>query len=255
MQQRESSRMVKSVINGFELVGRLQALGGATLTELAGDMNLAKSTVHNYLTTLETLGYVVNEDGTYRLGLRFLTHGIAAKRALGLQIFVSDHLLSIGGNIPYPTWWVCEELGRGIFLGGAVSQEDDPIYGRMGKRSYLHTHAPGKAILAQLSDEHVRQIIDRWGLPERTERTTTDGESLLDELDEIRERGIAVSDSEAILGVLSVGVSFQDSMGRTHAIGTFCFAREVHLSRAEEIGELLLDEVDTIESKLYRGER
>jgi DNA-binding IclR family transcriptional regulator len=254
MSQEESSRMVKSVMTAFELVGRLQALGGATLTELAGDLDLAKSTVHNYLKTLETLGYVVNEDGRYRLGVRFLTHGIAAKRALGLRSLVSDNLSSIGEDIPYPTWWVCEELGRGIFLERAVPQEYEPVYGRMGKRSYLHTHAPGKAILARLSDKHVRQIVDRWGLPGRTERTTTGRNLLFDELDEIRERGIAVSDSEAILGVLSVGVNFQDSRGRTHAIGTFCFAREIHPSRAEEIGELLLDKVGIIESKLHRGE-
>ncbi|WP_245957315.1 helix-turn-helix domain-containing protein [Haloplanus rubicundus] len=42
----------------------------ATVTELAADLDASKSTIHNHLTTLVELGYVVTEGNVYHLGLR-----------------------------------------------------------------------------------------------------------------------------------------------------------------------------------------
>jgi IclR family acetate operon transcriptional repressor len=244
------SRKVKSVDRAFELISCLQRLGGASLTELAEEMDLAKSTVHNYLVTLEDLGYVVNEGGTYRLGLRFLTHGIAARKLVGLEDLIHDHLSTVADDISYPTWWMCEEFGRGFFLDGKVPEGSDRIYGRVGRRSYLHTHALGKAILAERSNDQVREIVGRWGLPVRTERTTTDLETLLDDLRTIRNEGFAVSDGESALGVLSVGAGFRDKKGRIHAIGSFCFTREVHSTQIDELGQRLEEAATLIENQI-----
>ena len=146
------ARQVKSVKTAFRLVTVLQSLGSATLTELANHLDLATSTVHNYLATLESMGYVVQTDGQYRLGLHFLTHGEAAKRSLGGHDLVLDALPAIAADVSYPTWWVKEETGHGVFLEKALPSEREVLYGRVGKRSYLHTHAPGKAILAAIPD-------------------------------------------------------------------------------------------------------
>lgn len=46
-----------------------------TVSELAVEQDIPTSTAHVHLKTLHSLGYVIKEDGAYRLGLRFLCDG------------------------------------------------------------------------------------------------------------------------------------------------------------------------------------
>lgn len=249
------ARQVQSVRTTFRIINLIQNLGSVTPSDLADELELSKSSVHNYLATLEAEGYVVKEGRSYRLGLRFLTHGIAAKKALGMEKPVSSALKSICESLSYPTWWVVEELGRGIFLEGATPDGQTSTYGDIGKRSYLHTHALGKAILAESPDEYVDQVIERYGLPEQTMRTTTNPDDLHKEITEIRERGFAISEGQAVLGILSVGVGFKDQEGRLHAIGIFENSRELVGNQVDEIGRQLVDFVDLLEQDLQRGDQ
>lgn len=244
------SRQVQSVTTAFTIINELQNRGSATPSQLTDQLDLSNSSIHNYLSTLEHEGYVVNEGGRYRLGLRFLTHGIAAKNTLGIQNIVREALQSIATEFSYPAWWVAEEFGRGLFLDGVVPEDQTATYGNVGKRSYLHTHALGKAILALSSDKYVEQVIERYGLAEQTMRTTTDTDSLFEELDEIRDRGFEVSDGEAVLGIISLGAAFKDTEGRVHAIGVFGNSRDLAGTQAEEMGSQLRNTVDALARRL-----
>jgi len=241
-----SSRQVQSVGTAFRLVGLLQDLDGATTQDLASRLDLAKSTVHNYLGTLESLGYVVEREGTYRLGLRFLTHGMAAKSGLPDRDRVSGVLEALARDLSQPVWWIVAEHGRGLFVGSAAPEDGQAIYGRLGKRSYLHTHAPGKAILAQLPDEAVAEIAEYHGLPVHTRQTTTDLEALRGDLEVVRDRGYAVSDGEAALGIRSIGVAFQGSGGHDHALGVFGFSHDFGANREADVSAALQEAVETL---------
>lgn len=246
-----SSRHVNSVQTAFLVIEVLQNQDGATVADLTERLDLAKSTIHNYLNTLESMGYVVNRDGTYRVGLRFFTHGMAARNGLGVGDTVRAALSEVAEEISQTAWWVFEELGRGFFLEKVVPNEGQRIYGRVGKRSYLHTHGPGKAILAQLPREYVREIVDHHGLPVHTNRTVTDAGTLFGELDRIREQGYAFTDGEAALGVQSIGVSFRDHRDRSHAIGVFGYSHEFSgESLDEDIPFVLQAAVQDIRSSL-----
>jgi len=240
------ARRVKSVTTAIELINRIQTLGGATPAQLTRALDLSKSSVHNYLGTLETEGYVVNDGGIYRLGLRFLTHGIGAKRSLSTDRPVVDVVESVAERFAQPTCWVTEELGRGYVIERAAV-EDGPRYGSVGKRSYLHADAPGKAILALADGAFLEAVRERHGFPERTRKTTTDPDRLRAELATIRERGFAVSDGEAVLGIASIGVGFRDADGRRHAIGVFGHSRNFAGRAAEDVGRELVDIVDGLD--------
>ncbi|MHB9286482.1 IclR family transcriptional regulator [Halobacteriales archaeon Cl-PHB] len=241
MIQESSSRDVKSVRTAFRIVDILQAQDGATMNDLVNKLALAKSTIHNYLGTLQSMGYVVERDGTYRLGLHFLTHGMAAKNGLEVGDAVSEVLQTLSESLSQVAWWVVEEHGRGVFVAKSTPDGEDPIYGRVGKRSYLHTHAPGMAILARSSPEFVEAVVDYHGLPVHTQRTTTDLEDLRADLEEIREQGYAVSDGEAALGVRSVGVSFEGPAGNSHGIGVFGHSHDFGVPSEQDIHSVLRD--------------
>lgn len=250
-----SSRQIKSVQTAFQLVATIQNHGGATLNELSEQSGLAKSTVHNYLGTLASMGYVRKSDRVYRLGLKFLTHGMAARNSLGIRDVVRHFLADVADETGQPTWWVVEEIGRGIFVEKLPETDSAEIYGRVGKRSYLHTHAPGKAILAKLSDDYVHEIVEHEGLPVHTNRTITDSEELFADLKRIRERGYAVSDGEAALGVQSIGVAFEGPHGFVHGLGVFGYSHDIGGSNLEStVPRLLEDAVDEIGQSLAEGE-
>ncbi|UHQ96201.1 IclR family transcriptional regulator [Natrinema halophilum] len=249
-----TSRQVQSVRTAFHLVNMIQEFNGATLAELVEHHDLAKSTIHNYLATLEGLGYVVNENGTYRLGLRFLTHGMSAKKSVAVQTEVSRSLNAISQEVSSPIWWIVEEVGRANFLEYFGTGSPKRIYGRVGKRSYLHTHAPGKAILAALPDDDVETIIAHHGLPEQTIKTTTDDDALAAELETIRENGYAVSNGEAVLGVESIGVAFTVPNGAVHAVGIFGYSQDLTgESKLMRLQETVINAVAGLEESLHGG--
>jgi len=132
------------------------------------------------------------------------------------------------------------------------------VYGQVGKRSYLHTHAPGKAILAQSSPAYVGKVLDHHGHPAHTADTTTDREAFLAEIARVRDRGFAVSRDEAALGVHSIGKAFTDSHGTIHAIGAFGHSHDFRNSSIEdEMSSLIGDAIAEIERGLNgeEGER
>lgn len=250
---KSSSRQVQSVEKAFQIISILQDHDGSSIDELASDLDLAKSTVHNYLGTLQTLGYVVERDGIYHLGLRFLTHGMAAKSGLRIRDTVKHNLEEVSQQISQPIWWITEELGRGIFVEQCTIDAISPVYGRVGKRSYLHTHAPGKAILGKMTDERVKQVIEYHGLVELTKETISDAQRLTESLEEIRSQGYAVSDGEAALGIQSVGVAFEGPYGYMHGIGIFDYSHNFSGNSEQNIPAILQDAADSISNSVPQG--
>jgi DNA-binding IclR family transcriptional regulator len=77
----------------------------------------------------------------------------------------------------------------------------------------MHYTAGGKALLAAFDDDRVEDVVERWGLPERTDWTITTRKELYDELERVRERGYAVADEEYAAGLRAVGVAVENPDG------------------------------------------
>jgi len=80
----------------------------------------------------------------------------------------------------------------------------------LARRELPHCSALGKVLLAHLSDEQVRAVVGRTGLPARTATTITDVEWLLRELEAVRAEGYAVDDEEDCEGVFCVAAPLFD---------------------------------------------
>jgi DNA-binding IclR family transcriptional regulator len=191
---------VKTTDTTFDIIESVQELGGAGVTELAEDVGLAKSTVHGHLSTMVDKEYLVKQGSTYQLGLKFLNHGIHSRERLGLIPTVRPHLKRVASETGEIAWFLVEEYGRGVYLSKAKGDRAVQPYGTVGDRVDLHGIAAGKAILAHLPDERVREIIDEHGLEPQTSETMTDPGRLLEELESIQEEGVAFNDEESIVG-------------------------------------------------------
>lgn len=244
-------RPVKTAGTTFDIVEAVQARDGATISELAEGLGLAKSTVHNHVTTLREKQYLVNRDGEYHIGLKFLDHGMYAKRRIPVAEIAAPKLEQLAEQTDEVAWLVVEEHGRAVNLESAVGDDAVENLARVGMRTPLHIHAAGKAILAHLPEERVRKIVDRYGLPARTEHTITEPAELYAALETIRERGFAFMESEAIPELRSVAAPLISDSTVIGAITVAGPARRLTGDRfREDIPEAVLGAANAIELKL-----
>lgn len=248
----DQRRPVKTAETSFAVLDRLKTAGELGPTELADELGLAKSTVHRHLKTLENAGFVVPGEDGYRVGLRLLDFGIYARSQHDLYEVAKPKVDELAEGTGEKVWCVTEEMGRGIHLYGAAGKHSVRTHAREGKRTYLHQHAAGKAILSAMPDERVRDIVDRYGLPAKTQHTITDPEELFAELAEIREQGYALNRQESVPKLHAVGVPVTDSDGR--AIGAISVSGPSNRLRGDrltdELPTLLLGAVNEVEINL-----
>jgi len=205
----DGTRTIGSVDRTLLILESLRSMDGATLGELAGEVDLSKGALHTHLATLRAHGFVEHTDDGYDLGRRFLTFGEyvrnnvplyrAAKGevdALSVETGECVHVLTEEDGLESVLYesFGDRAVGREFFLKNRE---------RMGR--HLHYSAAGKAILSEFDDAELDALIDEHGLPAQTEHTITDREALKRELERVRERGYARNDEEDLLGVRAVG--------------------------------------------------
>ncbi|MFB6196367.1 MAG: IclR family transcriptional regulator [Haloplanus sp.] len=195
---------IKTADNVFAVVETLRELDGATVTQLATELELAKSTTHRYLVTLLERGYANKDGDEYRLSLRFLDLGIYCRNEVQGTDEAKETLQQLAEETTEIAWFSVEERGHQVDVMKAEGRRAITVGTWLGKPKPMHCMAGGKAILAHLPEGRRAEILDRHGLPEYTEHTITDRGELDDELDEIRETGVALHDQEHNIGVRSV---------------------------------------------------
>jgi DNA-binding IclR family transcriptional regulator len=213
----ESDRAsVKATMTSFRILEGIRDQNGAGVTELARELDIAKSAAYKHLMTLTELGYLVKEDTTYYLSLTFQRFGTRARERYPIHIAepAIDNLAGTTGKIVN---FIIYENGYGIYAYQArdPSAEEPPTseYSRVP----LHATAGGKAILAYLPVEERERVIENLGLPAFTEKTITDRDMLEQELQSVRDRRIAFEREEFTAGYQCVGSPIVDS--NTRAVG------------------------------------
>ena len=197
---------VKTARTTFEILEEVKERNGATVTELTDTFDLSKSSIHNYLSTLEQDGYIVKNDNVYRVGLRLLDLGGHARRREHLYDIARDAVTELGSETGELANLMVEENGKGVYLYQKQGKKAVMTDSYIGQRIYLHNTALGNAVLAHLSRERVHEILDHHGMPKTTENTITDRDELFDELERVRKRGVAFDDEARLKGLRCVAV-------------------------------------------------
>lgn len=199
-------RLVSSTDKLFTILETLQALDGARVSELAEELDYAKSTIHRHLATLEYKEYVVKEGDTYYVGLQFLNFGKYAKNRKDAFVMAQDKVEELAEETDERAQFLVEEHGKAVYVHRAIGKHAVQTDPGVGKRVPLHATAAGKAILAHLPEQRVDEILETQGLSKITDQTITDEETLRSELESIREQGYSFNLQENLDGLRAVGV-------------------------------------------------
>lgn len=242
------NRAVTTTETSFQILERLEQGEGCTLEELADELDIARSTIHRHLLTLESNDFVVRNNRTFHIGLRFLGFGISARNSVPFFDVARDPVDRLAANTGEKVWLVAREGDFSVHLYKAFGENPLKTSAQIGQRRHLHQLAAGKAILAALPISEREAIIERRGLPEQTANTVTNPEQLLDELATIEERGYAFNLGESIDGLNAVGAAICDPSG--DPIGSISISGPANRVKGdllrEQLPDMLLAVIDEI---------
>jgi DNA-binding IclR family transcriptional regulator len=199
----QQDNVLKSVDRVLEIIKHLKDDGGKTVTELAADFDMPKSTIQMYLNTLYARNFVVKNDGRYEVGLQFLEYGMFALWNQPVFPEVKAKVEELAESTGELAACFVEERGEAVYIYGTEGEKSIRTDMSVGDRTDLHCTANGKALLAHLPEERIEEVVSK-GLDAKTDHTVTDPDELYAQLDEVRDRGYAYARQESVEGMRAV---------------------------------------------------
>lgn len=250
---RESdTEQVKSVSKLLSIIEILVSEDGAGVTEVANELNMPPSTVYRYLNTLEQNKYVIQEGNTYRLGLKISKFGNQVKGDRKICQLAEPIVQELAEETKERAQFLVLEHNDVVYATLAQGQRAVEVDSHVGKRLPLHATASGKAILAHLPEEEIDQILENYNMEKLAKNTLTDRKSLLNELDEIRERGYSYNRQETTNGLVSIGTAITAPMGKP--VGALTVSGPAHRLESghlqNELPDMLLGAANELELKI-----
>lgn len=197
----------QSVVRAFALLEALAGLGGeAGVGELATAMELPPPSIHRVLRTLVAQGYVMQlPSRRYALGPGLIPLGDAATRRL--SSWAMPALSRLGEMSRETANMALLDGDLAVYVAQVPSKHQMRMFTEVGRRVFPHSTGVGKALLAQLPDARVLEIVRRTGMPRFTPTTITTEDELLVEMQRIRQRGYAIDEGEQEIGVRCFSVA------------------------------------------------
>jgi IclR family acetate operon transcriptional repressor len=202
---------VQSLERAFGLLELVAAHGGSmSLSQLATASGLPPPTLHRLARTLVDLGYLRQEPSRhYALGPRLFL--LAESSSAMLTTVAQPHLGHLVDEIGETANLAVLDGDQVAYVAQAPGRHSMRMFTEVGRRVLPHCTAVGKALLATTSDDEVRALLARTGLPRHTPHTVTDPEELLAQLGRVRDRGYAMDEGEQEVGVRCVAVAVPGS--------------------------------------------
>lgn len=186
-----------------------------SMTQISAKVGIHKSTVHRFLATLEQMRFVQRDPntGVYRPGIRMLQMAYLTLEHNDLRHLAFPFLRRL-----------CEKYRENVNL--SILDDADVVYvdviespqrvklaAAVGQRLPAFSTASGKAILAYLPDDTVKNILFK-GMPHYTQFTLKTEREFLDNIHQACEKGYAFSEQEFEEGINAVAAAILDRNNR-----------------------------------------
>lgn len=209
-----------------------------SLSDLARELGIAKSSVHTLCRTLVELDLLIRRsDQTYQLG----PHLMRWSNAFGQQSDVATEFASLWDKetgMPGATITLTVlDGGEVVYIAARNSEVSHSLIDfRAGMRLPAAFTATGKSFLSFLSDFEVKRLYVN-GLPQpRTPHSVQSIDDLLKQLHETRQRGYSIDNQEVAEGIICFGASVLDSRNMPIAgVAVSLLAEEATQREREEI--------------------
>lgn len=198
---------VQSVERALDILEAMADTGGtSSLTSLAAAADLPLPTTYRLVRTLTARGYVrQDESRDYVLGPRLVRLGEMAGALVGT--WAQPRLVELVDRLGESANLALLEGAQVVYMAQAPGRHSMRMFTEVGRRVSPHRTAVGKALLATMPTDRVRDILRRTDLTAHTDNTLTDIDVFEQELGRVRTQGYALDEGEQELGVRCVAVA------------------------------------------------
>lgn len=229
----------KSVVKATVLLSELaRHRNGITVTELAQAVKMTRPTAFRLLLTLEQTGFVDRVDNRYTLGWQIARLGRLADPYSGavsrIQPVMDEYALKLNETLGFAM--LRGELEFDLIAEASGSRMLNVSHHYVGGSWPLHASATGKILLAELDQQKVEEALPNK-LPAYTAQTITSRKALFHELEQIRQQGYALLDSELEEELFVIGCPVRDAAGAL--IGTLTVNGPTQRLKSEQLPQII----------------
>ena len=213
MHKEKSAYAVQAVENALDILDSLTGdVPDATLPHIAARLGISRNKTFRLLATLESRGLVEREElsGMYRLGLSTVELAQRFLRCANLVRLARPVMESLARQHEEAVYLTVLRGDEVLFLDMVDCDRQVKAMPLVGKRFPFFTNAAGKAIRAFESRDALEKCVKR----RRKAEGFPDVAALENEMDAIKQQGVAVDIGGLGEGVISVAVAVKDYAGK-----------------------------------------
>jgi len=202
---------IQSVARAMTTLETIASQGGVLgVSQIAARSGLSVPTVHRIVRTLVDLGYLRQEPSRlYALGPRLLL--LADSSSATMRSTAQRHLARLVDELGETANLAVLDGSQVAYVAQVPSRHAMRMFTEVGKRVLPHCTAVGKALLLDMPPDELRVLLQRNGMPRRTEMTITDPEVYVEHLSAAATEGFTLDDGEQEVGVRCVAVPVRDA--------------------------------------------
>jgi DNA-binding IclR family transcriptional regulator len=189
-----------------------------SLADLAARTGIPRATAFRLLSTLEGAGFVVKQNGDYRLGVKCFVLGNVAAANLDLRQVAFPHLSALRDLTGETTHIAILDDWQVVYLERLPSPKPVGFMrSRPGAILPAYCTGLGKVLLAHRAEADVAAWASAQSFRAWTPHTVTSRKRLIEELRATRARGYAVDEQEHELGVRCIAAPVRNHQGEVIA--------------------------------------
>jgi DNA-binding IclR family transcriptional regulator len=253
-----TSQVVQSVDRAAAAMEILAREGWVGVTQLAGELDIHKSTVSRLLSTLERRGLVEQHDqtGKYRLGFAVVRLASAVRASLDLARAARPVLDQLSRETQETVNLAVLEDREVVNIDHVHRSENRISVDWLGSHTALHCTSSGKVFLAVADPRRLADLLDSEPLERFTPHTLTEPAAIRREIERTRARGFASTVEEFEEGLNSVAAAIRDASGDVVAsVSVSGPSYRLTADRLDDVGRLVVAAADDISHRLgFLGE-
>jgi DNA-binding IclR family transcriptional regulator len=205
---------IESVDNALRILQALRDSGQVRVSDVAGELGIARSTAHRLLAMLVYRDFAIQaDDRSYRPGPALSAPPLRGEPAQRLRQLMRPHMEALCEEVAETVSLVVRLGAQTRFLHTVQSTQSLRVGDRQGTIFPAWQTSGGKALLAELPDDQLTAVLRAaagrppGGLTDAARRT------LITELRRVRDQGYAENLEETESGVCAVGMCVRDAAG------------------------------------------
>ncbi|MGC9372783.1 MAG: IclR family transcriptional regulator [Thermovirgaceae bacterium] len=238
--------VVKSVLKALDILELLDSEPGLGVTEVAGRLDMEKSTAFRLLNSLRLRGYVRKDPESHRYsnGFRLFEMGNNVVKNLGLKEQAFPFLQELSKRTGEAVNLAIRDGKDVVYIDKIESQATIKVDLHVGKRMPMYCTGLGKVLLAFMDPGEVKEFYSGEVFEQYTPNTHKNLASLLDELERIRKQGYALDNEEYVQDLVCIAAPVLGTSGDVVAALSVAlpkFRYDAYPERYEEIRDHVIE--------------